>query len=148
MSGSTTSTTRSGGGHGHNEKMSVTRCPCLSGLVYDDCCGRLHTGPATAQTAEQLMRSRYSAFAVGGADYLLATWHPTTRPSSLDLDDDQRWYRLDILATRAGGPFDADGVVEFEAFYRTSARSGSQHETSRFVREGGRWFYVDGMRGQ
>jgi SEC-C motif-containing protein len=147
VSGSTTSTTLSVGGHGHNEKMSATRCPCLSGLIYDDCCGRLHTGPAVAQTAEQLMRSRFSAFAVSDADYLLATWHASTRPSSLELDD-RRWYRLDIRATRAGGPFETDGVVEFEAFYRTSAGAGSQHETSRFVREGGRWFYVDGTRGQ
>ena len=128
--------------------MSSTRCPCLSGLTYDDCCGRLHAGVATAQTAEQLMRSRFSAFAVGDADYLLATWHPTTRPPSLELDDDRRWYRLDVLATRAGGPFDTDGVVEFEAFYRTSNGSGSQRESSRFVREGGQWFYVDGMLGQ
>ncbi|MFC5676412.1 YchJ family protein [Aeromicrobium endophyticum] len=128
--------------------MSATRCPCLSGLTFDDCCGRLHTGRGAAQTAEQLMRSRFSAFAVGDADYLLATWHPTTRPAALDLDDDRRWYRLDIRATRGGGPFETDGVVEFEAFYRTPSGSGSQHESSRFVREGGSWFYLDGMRGQ
>ncbi|MET0820098.1 MAG: YchJ family metal-binding protein [Aeromicrobium sp.] len=128
--------------------MSPTRCPCLSGLTYDDCCGRLHAGVATAQTAEQLMRSRFSAFAVRDAGYLLATWHHSTRPSSLELDDDRRWYRLDILATRAGSPFDSSGVVEFEAFYRTSNSSGSQRETSRFAREAGQWFYLDGMLGQ
>jgi SEC-C motif-containing protein len=146
VSDSETSTTRGVRGHGHNEEMSATRCPCLSGLTYDDCCGRLHAGLATAQTAEQLMRSRYSAFAVGDAVYLLQTWHPTTRPSSLELDD-RRWYRLDVLATRAGSPFETEGVVEFEAFYRTSGGAGSQHETSRFAREGGLWFYVDGVRG-
>lgn len=124
--------------------MSVTRCPCLSGLTYDACCGRLHDGTATAQTAEQLMRSRFSAFAVGRPDYLLATWHPTTRPAELELDDELRWYRLDILATREGGPFDASGVVEFEAFYRSPAGAGSQREISRFRREDGRWFYLDG----
>lgn len=128
--------------------MSATRCPCLSGLTYDDCCGRLHAGPAVAQTAEQLMRSRFSAFAVGRPTYLLATWHPTTRPPSLDLDPDQRWYRLDVLAAREGGPFDTSGVVEFEAFYRSPSGAGSQHEISRFSREGGHWFYVDGVRGQ
>lgn len=129
--------------------MSAKRCPCLSGLTYDDCCGRLHAGLAAAQTAEQLMRSRFSAFAVGDVDYLLTTWHPTTRPASLELDEDLRWYRLDVLATRGGGPFETEGVVEFEAFHRTSGGpSGTQHETSRFTREDGQWLYVDGVRGQ
>lgn len=128
--------------------MSALRCPCLSGLPYAGCCGHLHAGEATAQTAEQLMRSRFSAFAVGDAAYLLATWHPTTRPARLDLDADRTWYRLDILATRSGGPFDTAGVVEFEAFHHSPDGSGSQHEVSRFSREGGRWLYVDGVRGQ
>jgi SEC-C motif-containing protein len=124
--------------------MPTTRCPCLSGLTFDACCGRLHAGTGTAQTAEQLMRSRFSAFAVGDADYLVATWHPTTRPSTLELDADRRWYRLDILSTREGGPFDTAGVVEFEAFYRALSGNGTQHEVSRFVRESGRWSYLDG----
>lgn len=76
------------------------RCPCLSGETYGACCGPLHRGARTAATAEALMRSRYSAFAVGDARYLLATWHPSTRPSSLELDPDQVWRRLDVLATR------------------------------------------------
>lgn len=126
--------------------MSPTRCPCLSGLPYDGCCARLHRGAATAQTAEQLMRSRFSAFAVGDPNYLLATWHASTRPATLDLDEGLRWYRLDILATREGGPFDTAGVVEFEAFYRSPDRPGTQHEISRFVREDGQWFYLDGTR--
>ena len=112
------------------------RCPCLSGLPYDECCGRLHAG-AAAPTAEALMRSRYSAYATGNAGYLLDTWHATTRPASLELDD-TRWYRLDILGSTKGGPLDHVGTVEFEAFYR----GGSQHENSSFVREQGRWFYV------
>jgi len=124
--------------------MSATRCPCLSGLPYDTCCGRLHAGAAIAQTAEQLMRSRFSAFAVGDPDYLLATWHPSTRPAALELVDGRRWYRLDILATHEGGPFDMQGVVEFEAFYRAPTGAGSQHEISRFGRDGGRWLYLDG----
>lgn len=84
------------------------------------------------------MRSRFSAFAVGDADYLLATWHPSTRPATLDLDPDTRWYRLDILDRTAGGPLDVRGTVEFEAFFR----GGSQRENSYFVREGGRWYYL------
>jgi len=123
---------------------ATVRCPCLSGLTYGDCCGRLHTGTAIAQTAEQLMRSRFSAFAAGDAGYLLATWHPRSRPGELLLDPDTRWYRLDILATRRGGPFETDGTVEFRAFYRHPNGNGTQHEVSRFAREGGRWLYLDG----
>lgn len=123
----------------------MTRCPCLSGLTYEACCGRLHSGTSTAQTAEQLMRSRYSAFAVGDAGYLAATWHPSTRPDDLTLDADRRWYRLDVLRTERGGPFDTEGVVEFRAHHRSPTGKGSQHEVSRFRREGGRWFCVDGI---
>ena len=80
------------------------RCPCLSGAPYGECCGPFHAGLAVAPTAEQLMRSRFSAFAVGDPAYLLATWHPSTRPSRLELDDSLRWYRLDILSRSAGRP--------------------------------------------
>jgi SEC-C motif-containing protein len=99
------------------------------------------------------MRSRYSAFAVGDAAYLRDTWHASTRPTSLDLDPGRQWRRLDILATGAGGPFDDAGTVEFVAHYRDGGSGGSGggsggrgrlHEVSRFVREGGRWLYVDG----
>jgi SEC-C motif-containing protein len=123
----------------------MTRCPCLSGLTYDACCEPLHAGTSSAQTAEQLMRSRYSAFAVGDADYLTATWHPSTRPTSLELDAHRRWYRLDVLRSERGGPFDTEGVVEFRAYHRSPEGKGSQHEVSRFVRENGRWLYVDGV---
>lgn len=122
-----------------------TRCPCLSGETYAACCGPLHAGTATAATAEQLMRSRYSAFAVGDAAYLRATWHPSTRPADLDLDPAVRWSRLDVLATSGGGPFDRAGTVEFRAHHRHP--TGSLHEVSRFTREGGRWLYVDGVTG-
>ncbi|WP_278236054.1 YchJ family protein [Isoptericola sp. AK164] len=123
----------------------ATRCPCLSGLPYGECCAPLHRGERTAPTAEALMRSRYSAFAVGDADYLSATWHPGTRPSSLDLDPGRRWRRLDILGTSAGGPFDDAGEVEFVAtFTDDDGGRGRLHELSRFVREGGTWLYVDG----
>lgn len=121
------------------------RCPCLSGLPYAECCEPLHRGDAAAPTAEQLMRSRFSAFAVGDAAYLLATWHPRTRPTSLALDGGLRWYRLDILDRTAGGPLDALGEVEFEAYWRSPDDRGSQRERSRFVRESGRWYYLDAL---
>ncbi|MEV7973969.1 YchJ family protein [Cellulomonas sp. NPDC089187] len=127
--------------------MTVTRCPCLSGQPYDDCCGRFHRGEATAPTAEQLMRSRFSAFAVNDADYLLATWHPRTRPAMLELDPADRWYRLDVHATERGGPFDDAGLVEFTAYHRGPSGAGTLHEVSRFVREDGRWLYLDGQVG-
>ena len=89
-------------------------CPCGLGDPYDACCGRLHRGEAFAATAEQLMRSRYSAFAVGDLDYLLAPWHPSTRPAELALDDELRWVRLDVQDVRGGGFLDATGEVEFD----------------------------------
>ncbi len=91
------------------------------------------------------MRSRFSAFAVGNVDYLLASWHPSTRPTTLELDAELRWYRLDILDRVGGGPLEPRGVVEFEAFWRSRDSRGSQRERSNFVRESGRWFYLDGV---
>jgi SEC-C motif-containing protein len=91
------------------------------------------------------MRSRYSAFAVGDAGYLLATWHPATRPGRLDLDDEVRWTGLDVLATTAGSLLGAEGTVEFRAHYVRDGRTGAQHENSRFVREDGAWRYLDGV---
>lgn len=120
-----------------------TRCPCGTGLVLGECCGPLLDG-RPAPTAETLMRSRFTAFAVGDAAYLRATWRASTRPRDLVLDDDVEWRSLEIRATSAGGPFDDAGVVEFVARYRQGGVRGALHETSRFVREGGRWSYVDG----
>ena len=124
---------------------STRPCPCGSVQAYGDCCGRLHRGETTAATAEQLMRSRFSAFSVGDAAYLLRTWHPTTRPARLTLDPRQRWTRLDLLSTEQGGLFDTVGTVEFRAHYRESGRPGALHEHSRFVRDDGNWVYLDAV---
>jgi SEC-C motif-containing protein len=121
------------------------RCPCLSGATYGACCGPFHQGEALAPSAERLMRSRYSAFVTGNVRYLLATWHPSTKPRTLELDPDQRWYLLDILHTTRGGMLDAQGTVEFTAKYRLGGRAGEQHEISRFVRERRRWYYIDAI---
>lgn len=124
--------------------MSETvRCPCLSGNTFDACCGPLLEG-APAPTAERLMRSRFTAFARGDATHLLRTWHPSTRPEDIDLEPDMQWRRLVVIGRVAGGPFDREGVVEFEAFWRQGAERGSLHERSRFVREDTQWYYVDG----
>ncbi len=124
--------------------MNPTRCPCGSGLTYAEDCGRLHDGTAAAAGAEQLMRSRYSAFAVGDAAYLLATWDPGTRPRTLELDPAVRWTGLEVLATTGGGLFDAEGTVTFRAHARAGGEDHVQAERSRFRRVDGRWVYVDG----
>lgn len=119
-----------------------TRCPCGQGDPYETCCGPFHQGLRKAPTAEALMRSRYSAFALGHEDYLLATWHPSTRPASLDLDPDQRWTHLEILSRTDGTLFQTTGTVEFRAHYRLPGHRDVLHETSRFVRENGTWLYL------
>lgn len=120
-------------------------CPCGRADAYRDCCGRLHAGTATAATAEQLMRSRYSAFAVGHRDHLLRSWHPSTRPSRLDLDARTVWVRLDILSTGEGTPFHNEGTVAFRAVYRENGEDGELVEHSRFVRHEGAWVYLDAL---
>jgi SEC-C motif-containing protein len=91
------------------------------------------------------MRSRFSAFALGLDGYLLSSWHPSTRPATLDLDDGTVWRKLQIVDTVAGGPDDQTGVVEFRASYRDpDGAAGVLHERSRFERLGGRWTYLDG----
>ncbi|MET0302974.1 MAG: YchJ family metal-binding protein, partial [Microbacteriaceae bacterium] len=93
-------------------------CPCGSGRSYADCCGPAHAGSAPAPTAEALMRSRFSAYALGLADYVLASWDASTRPADLDLDDGVVWRRLQIVDTVAGREDDPTGIVEFRASYR------------------------------
>lgn len=89
------------------------------------------------------MRSRYSAFALGNRDYLLATWHPSTRPAFLDRSG-PRWLGLEVQAVAQGTADDTAGQVTFTARYQADGRIGELRERSRFVREGGRWFYLDG----
>jgi SEC-C motif-containing protein len=91
------------------------------------------------------MRVRFTAFALGDRNHLLASWHPDTRPAVLELDPSMRWYRLDIESSTAGSPFDVEGEVTFTAYYRRGAERGSLHERSRFARRDRRWVYVDGV---
>ncbi|RDI53144.1 YchJ family protein [Nocardia mexicana] len=119
-------------------------CPCRSGETFVECCGPRLDGSGPAPTAAALMRSRYTAFAVGDADYLMKTWHPRTRPRRLTLDPRRRWLFLEIERTEQGGPFDNTGIVEFRAHYRDGDQRGFLHECSRFARERGAWVYIDG----
>ncbi len=90
------------------------------------------------------MRSRFSAFALGLSGYLLESWHPSTRPTKLDLADDLQWRRLQIVDTVGGGADDDTAIVEFRASYRSPDGGGLLHERSRFVRDRGAWAYLDG----
>lgn len=96
-------------------------------------------------TAEELMRSRFAAFKRADAAWLLRTWHPSTRPAELDLTDNPHWRGLQIVDAVDGGADADSGVVEFRATYlRDDDSIGILHERSRFLRDDGRWFYVDG----
>ncbi|MGP3948094.1 YchJ family protein [Streptomyces sp. 7N604] len=124
---------------------ATSPCPCGRAAAYGDCCGRLHAGEAAAPTAEALMRSRYSAFAVQDEAYLLRTWHPGTRPPGVGFEPGMRWLGLEILETTEGSAFHTTGTVTFRARYTHRGRPGELHEKSRFVRHDGAWVYVEAL---
>ncbi|WP_113906779.1 YchJ family protein [Aliidiomarina celeris] len=115
-------------------------CPCGSGQAYASCCEPLHLQQQVAQTPEQLMRSRYSAFALANAAYLMQTWHKSTRPV-LKLENNPEWVKLQVLSSSAKGN---QGFVHFRAFYHDGENLQMLDEKSRFVCEQGQWFYLDG----
>ena len=120
-------------------------CPCgSSSKKYADCCGRYLDGGEAAATAEALMRSRYTAYTLGHEDYLLATWHHSTRPAALELTSEPRNHWLGLEVKHHEQPEPDHAVVEFVARYKVGGRAQRLHEISRFVREAGQWFYVDG----
>lgn len=123
----------------------MTPCPC-GGVDEAHCCGRFHAG-LPAPTAALLMRSRYSAYVRRDEAYLLATWHPTTRPARLDFDQPghmkMHWLGLTIKTAKEDGDV---AQVEFVARFRVGGQSAQRlHELSRFERIDGRWYYVDGV---
>ena len=120
-------------------------CTCGSQLEATQCCIRYVEGDELAPSAESLMRSRYFAFVKKHADYLKATWHRSTRPSALDFRGDAtQWLKLEVLDRVSGGPNDEHGIVEFRAYFQNGVERSVLHERSRFVREDGAWYYVDG----
>jgi len=123
--------------------MTATPSPCPCGATdYAACCGRYHDG-TPAPDAAALMRSRYSAYVLKLEAYLLATWHPSTRPAALDLAADHaKWLVLEVKKHTAKSADRA--TVEFVARYKIGGRAHRLHEISRFTREEGQWFYVDG----
>ncbi|BDU73071.1 YchJ family protein [Mesoterricola silvestris] len=124
-------------------------CPCESKRTYDRCCEPYILGKALPESAEQLMRSRFSAYAMARADYLVATTSEEER-AKLDPEELRRYCRsvkcisLRILSTELGGKDDATGIVEFHAKLLINGKRMLHRERSRFVREAGRWAYVDG----
>ena len=129
---------------------SSLSCPCgrlfsrRQALALADCCGRYldHFDRTPAPDAEHLMRSRYSAFVLQRRDYLLATWHPAQRPSTLEFESGAQWLGLEVRRHRVLDASHAE--VEFVARYRVAGKAVRLHENSRFVCEDGRWYYVDG----
>ena len=119
----------------------IDECPCGSGAPFGTCCLALHRGESQAGTAEQLMRARYSAYAVGDLDYVWQTWHPRTRLDALTPADGLTWTGLEIVGTSGGGMLEPTGTVEFRAAYTRRGVPGEQHELSSFVRESGNWVY-------
>lgn len=122
-----------------------TPCPCGSGRALAACCGRYHAG-ALPENAERLMRSRYSAYVLGDEAYLLATWHPATRPASLDLEREPTVKWLGLTVKRHEDAGDGTALVEFVARWKVAGRATRMHETSRFLREDGRWYYHSGTQ--
>ncbi|MDJ0833151.1 MAG: YchJ family metal-binding protein [Gammaproteobacteria bacterium] len=116
-------------------------CPCSSGVEYQHCCGAYIDGKALPEYAEQLMRSRYTAYVLGKADYLAQTWHRDYRPVDLEPDPALQWIGLEILHSEEAA---ATATVEFEARLLAHGKVDALHENSRFVREQGQWWYTDG----
>lgn len=123
---------------------STSPCACGSGKHPTNCCLAHMEAAAGPSSAQALMRSRYTAYTIGRTDYLLRTWHPSTRPAQLDIDPALRWLGLKIKSNSGGQPGDRHGTVEFIARFKLGSRADRIHEDSRFVFENDLWLYVDG----
>jgi len=125
-------------------------CPCTSGRSYADCCEPIIQGKQVATTAEQLMRSRYSAYALGHVDWIVDSQSPdgrqfVDRNATEAWSKRANWHRLEVLAAQDGGPEDAEGFVEFKAYYTLAGEDITHHEVASFRREDGVWYFVDGV---
>lgn len=126
--------------------MKTTKCPCGSNLDYDDCCGIIHKDIHQAKTAEQLMRSRYSAFVKANGNYLMESQHsstrkPTTKHDTVRWAMSVKWQGLEIIDVVRGTAGDDTGTVEFKAFFMERFTNQQIHENSVFVKENGHWVY-------
>lgn len=123
-----------------------THCPCKSGKLYADCCAPILNNKCIAETAEQLMRSRYTAFTLADSTYLLKSWASETKPSTLNVEDESviQWIGLDIEECTNGGLLDMDGSVTFTASFISSGQLCHLHEKSNFIKRDGHWYYLGG----
>lgn len=119
------------------------RCPCTSGLVFDDCCRPILTGHKRAVTAEALIRARFSAYVVKDIEYLLETTHPAKRPTEIPPSESFRYW-LEIEQVIDGGPHDATGSVTYTAYHRRDREHWSVTERAGLERIDGRWMYRGG----
>jgi len=127
----------------------MSHCHCGSEQPFDACCGPVLSGERQAATAEALMRARYSAYQTNNIGFLGESLHPDHRhdwdePATRRWAENAQWLGLEILATEGGGEGDELGTVEFIASYKEKGVLKRHHEISRFRKEGGRWYYVDG----
>lgn len=117
-------------------------CPCGSTKTYAQCCKLYHDGLINPPTAEALMRSRYSAYVFKLREYLLRTWHESSRPKFLDFNKSLKWLYLEIISSEAGLESDTEGYVEFKAHYREAKKKAYLHEKSLFRKIEGKWLYL------
>ena len=123
-----------------------TLCVCSSDKKYLDCCGIFHSAEQTPLTAESLMRSRFTAYAMQNEAYLLATWDSDKRPEQINFSKEEaKWTKLEIIKTKKGGEKDSKGIVEFKAYYIQDDEEYVMNEISRFKKLAGRWLYLDGL---
>ena len=128
---------------------STTLCPCGSNNDYEQCCGKYISGNELPQTAELLMRSRYTAFVTANVDYILKTYHPNTRPRNqrsaiLQWTKSVEWTGLKVISSQQSQSNDESGTVEFIASYIENGQPAAIHETSVFKKIKGMWLYVSG----
>jgi SEC-C motif domain protein len=129
----------------------MNTCPCGSGKAYGDCCEPIINGTHPAQTAEQLMRARYSAHAVAQMDFIFESVHPDHRKGydhqgTKEWAENSEWLGLEIIGAQEGGPEDETGQVEFIAHYRDGGVIHDHHECAMFQRKDGVWLFTDGVR--
>lgn len=126
--------------------MSESHCLCGNHVDYAACCQLFHTSNKYPSTAEALMRSRFTAYAMHDEAYLLKTWDANKRPKNIDFSKEKaHWTKLEIVKTKKGGEKDSKGIVEFKAYYQDDNSEYVMNEISRFIKQAGRWFYLDGV---
>ena len=127
----------------------MSDCPCGSGQSYTKCCEPVIKGEKPAETAEQLMRARYSAYANVETDFLLSSLHPDQREghdanSTRDWAENADWHELEIINTEDGGPDDSEGDVEFKATFTYDGMKQTHHELARFKKDDDAWYFESG----